>query len=72
LLPLCLIVAALAALNLEKAVFEIMAGLDHQGTANDDAYFVVLLLTFGSIYAFPVLAVMWIVQLVRKRRNPAR
>jgi hypothetical protein len=67
-LPLCLIVAALAALNLEKAVFEIMAGLHHPGTANDDAYVVLLLLTFGSLYAFPVLAVLWIVQLVRKRR----
>jgi hypothetical protein len=67
-LPLCLIVAALAALNLEKAVFEIMAGLHHQGTANDDAYLVVLLLTFGSLYAFPVLALLWIVLLVRKRR----
>lgn len=67
-LPLCLIVAALSLLNLEKAVFEIMAGLQTPGTANDDAYLVVLLLALGSLYAFPVLAVLWAVLLVRARR----
>jgi hypothetical protein len=50
LLPMALIVATLAALNLEKAVFEIMGGL-RQPTANDGAYAIVVLLTFLSFYA---------------------
>lgn len=53
LMPMMLIVAVLALLNLEKAVFNIMGGLT-QGTANDGAYLVVLLLAFFSVYAFPV------------------
>lgn len=53
LLPMMVIIAALALLNLERAVFNIMGGLT-KGTANDGAYFVILLLTFISVYAFPV------------------
>ena len=44
LLPLTIIVTALVALNLEKAVFEIMGG-NRQQTQNDAAYFILMLIT---------------------------
>lgn len=53
LLPMMVIIAALALLNLERAVFNIMGGLT-RGTANDGAYLVILLLSLISVYAFPV------------------
>jgi hypothetical protein len=52
LLPMMVIIAALAFLNLERAVFNIMGGLT-RATANDGAYLVILLLSLISIYAFP-------------------
>ncbi|HEY9430136.1 MAG TPA: hypothetical protein VI260_01475 [Blastocatellia bacterium] len=45
LLPLTVIVVTLTALNLERAVFEVMAGIGRNPTANDGAYFVLLLLS---------------------------
>lgn len=58
LLPLSLIVAALTALNLEKAVFEIMAGLHgKERTPNDAAYAVMIALTGISFYASPFLLI---------------
>ncbi|HTE19401.1 MAG TPA: hypothetical protein VK689_13585 [Armatimonadota bacterium] len=55
LLPIMLIIASLAFLNLERGVFEIMGGL-RQRTAADDAYGVLLLLTFLSFWGgLPVL-----------------
>ncbi|MEM9692952.1 MAG: hypothetical protein AAGA56_10430 [Myxococcota bacterium] len=57
-LPLALIVVTLAALNLERAVFSIMAGLrDH--TANDGAYQVVVTLAVGSVFVAPVLVSLY-------------
>lgn len=56
LLPLTLIVTALTALNLEHVVFKIMAGLeDHERSANDAAYTILILITTVSIFASPVL-----------------
>jgi hypothetical protein len=57
LVPLMLIVASLALLNLEHVVFRIMGGLaDSDRSANDGAYMVVLLLTWLSVFgAIPVL-----------------
>ncbi|MBC8136374.1 MAG: hypothetical protein H8F28_10855 [Fibrella sp.] len=56
LLPICLIIATLTALNLEKAVFEIMAGLHgKKPTPNDAAYGVLVALTVISFYASPFL-----------------
>lgn len=55
LLPLVVIVTALAALNLEQAVFQIMGGLDREPTAADQAYEVVFLLSVLSFLAAPVL-----------------
>ncbi len=47
LLPICLIINALAFLNLEHVVFNIMGG-NSQQSGNENAYFVVLLLTVAS------------------------
>ncbi|QKK01268.1 MAG: hypothetical protein HND55_00590 [Pseudomonadota bacterium] len=56
LLPLILIVIALTALNLEHVVFRLMSGIrEHEKSANDLAYGVVVMLTFLSIWAAPVL-----------------
>jgi hypothetical protein len=56
LLPLTLIVAVLAALNLEHVVFKIMAGLeDHEKSANDGAYMILLVITYFSVMASPIL-----------------
>ena len=59
LLPLTLIVSALTALNLEHAVFEIMAGLDSEQTQNDAAYFILILITGFSVIAFPILLISY-------------
>lgn len=70
LLPLTAIVAALTALNLERAVFNIMGGLDKQ-TAGDGAYLILILLTTASVVLLPLLAIGYIVQVVsawKKRR----
>jgi hypothetical protein len=68
LLPLTLIVATLTALNLEHVVFKIMAGLeDHEKSVNDGAYAVLLIITYFSVMAFPVLLVLygWLIYRVR-------
>lgn len=60
LLPLTLIVAALAALNLEHVVFKIMAGLeDHEKSANDSAYMILIVITYFSVLASPALLTMY-------------
>jgi hypothetical protein len=45
LLPLTMIVTALSALNLERAVFDIMGGMHSSGTSHDTAYGIVIGLT---------------------------
>ncbi len=56
LLPLTLIVTLLTILNLEHVVFKIMAGLeDHERSANDSAYMILLLITTFSVMASPIL-----------------
>ena len=73
LLPLTLLVAALAALNLERAVFRIMGGL-RGGTANDGAYLVLLVITFFSTWAFAPLLIAYVSLVtitVRRRRAEA-
>lgn len=77
LLPLTLIVVALAGLNLERAVFDIMSGMRaDSGTANDAAYEILFLLTMLSTIAFPALMVAYVVLVViaqvrRRRARPA-
>jgi hypothetical protein len=57
-LPLVLIVTALAFLNLEHVVFQIMGGLEEtEASANDDAYMVLLVLTWASVWVAPVLLI---------------
>ena len=66
LLPLCVIVVSLLALNLEHVVFQIMAGIrDEDRSANDDAYAVVFLLSMLATLCFPFvlaayLALTWL------------
>ncbi|MBL8204449.1 MAG: hypothetical protein JNM09_09480 [Blastocatellia bacterium] len=57
LLPITLIIVTLTALNLERAVFDLMAGIRENGGANDEAYAVLVFLTFWSVILFvPILA----------------
>ena len=58
LLPLTIIVTALVVLNLEKAVFEIMGG-NMQKTQNDAAYMILMLISFFSVLASPVLLILY-------------
>jgi hypothetical protein len=61
LLPLTLIVTTLTALNLERAVFDIMGGFrDQAGTASDSAYAVLVAITFVSIVLFVPLSLCYI------------
>jgi hypothetical protein len=59
LLPICGIIVILTILNLEKVVFDIMAGFIHP-SSNDGAYAILIGLTIGSIYTFPFLAVFYL------------
>lgn len=59
LLPLALVVVALTMLNLEKAVFDVMAGLREDGSPGDVAYLVLFLLTTGSFVLSPILALLY-------------
>lgn len=70
LLPLCLIIATLTFLNLEKAVFEIMAGVKAKpGTANDSAYVVLILLTVISVYGSPFLLLTYLYQIWNRQQD---
>jgi len=64
LLPLTVIVTALAALNLEKAVFEIMGG-NMQQTQNDAAYFILLVITVLSVILSPIMLIIYCVLVYR-------
>ena len=69
LLPLVLIVTGLTALNLEKAVFEIMGGIRNQ-TPHDVSYVFLIVITTFSVVISPVLLIIWLVQVGRARRSP--
>lgn len=60
-LPLTIIVFALTALNLERAVFDLMAGNEGDGTSADDAYGVLFLLSFVSFWITPVMLLLYFV-----------
>jgi hypothetical protein len=71
LLPLVLIVVALAVLNLEHVVFDMMGGMrPEQRSANDAAYDIVLMLSILSVYAAPVLFMAYIVLALRATPGP--
>ena len=68
LLPLALIVVALAALNLEHVVFALMSGIrPEQRSPNDPSYGIVTALAFFSFLASPFLlaAYLWLVYRAR-------
>ena len=68
-LPLTIIVSALAALNLEHVVFRIMAGLtEDEKSANDAAYTILLIITYFSYLASPVLLLTYIVMIFKRRK----
>jgi hypothetical protein len=61
LLPLALIVVALAALNLEHVVFSLMSGIrPEQRSANDLSYGIVTAMAFFSFLASPFLLVAYL------------
>ncbi|MEM6582923.1 MAG: hypothetical protein AAF699_16705 [Pseudomonadota bacterium] len=66
LLPLSMIVVALSILNLEHAVFQIMAGNPMPPTAGDLSYFVVLLLSFFAFITLPITVVLYLVAIYQK------
>jgi hypothetical protein len=70
LLPLTIIVTALAALNLEKAVFEIMGG-NMQQTQNDAAYFILLIITVLSVVLSPIMLILYCVLVYQARKTRA-
>ncbi|HSM13361.1 MAG TPA: hypothetical protein VLA66_04780, partial [Thermoanaerobaculia bacterium] len=63
-------VAALSLLNLERAVFDVMGGIE-ETTPADDAYGLLVLLSLLSMVLAPVLAVGYVamVWVRRKRRS---
>lgn len=73
LLPLALIVTALAALNLEHVVFRIMAGVSpEERSANDGAYFILILITWFSFLASPLLLLGYLAAIFRAHYRPKR
>lgn len=73
LLPLALIVMALAMLNLEHVVFNLMSGIRaEEQSANDAAYMVVVVLSFFSFTASPLLAIAYLWLVFHRRQSLAR
>ncbi len=69
-LPLTVIVFALLALNLEGAVFAIMAGIPESRTANDAAYGVLFVLGLLSyLFLIPLLIAYFVITFQRWRRR---
>lgn len=72
LLPLVLIVVALSLLNLEHAVFNLMAGITEPRTPGDLAYRVVLTLGLFSVIAFGPLLIAYVAAVFVARKRRAR
>jgi hypothetical protein len=73
LLPLAAIVFGLTLLNLERAVFDIMAGLDPAGgTSADAAYAVLFAITIMSYTLTPVMAGLYLVAVILAHRSRSR
>ena len=69
LLPLAIIVFSLTALNLERAVFDLMAGISPtEGTSADTAYSVLFTLSLFSYLASPVMVLLYFVAIYNARR----
>lgn len=73
LLPLTVIVFGLTALNLERAVFDVMAGIDPvAGTSADDAYAILFLISLLSFYIAPVMLVLYVAAIILVRSSSGR
>jgi len=68
LLPVAGIVTALTVLNLERAVFNVMAGLREDATPADTSYFALFLLTALAIFSFPALLIAYLAAIFVRRR----
>lgn len=69
LLPLALIVVALAMLNLEHVLFDLMAGIREQDQSSaDTAYGIVFMLAVLSYVSAPILLIGYIIAVVRAFR----
>ncbi len=72
LLPIVFIINILTLLNLEHAVFQIMAGLrGSEPTVNDSAYQILMLITLLSYILLPILVIMygWFVYKARMKSS---
>lgn len=70
LLPLSAIVLALALLNLEHVIFEIMAGIrEEDKSPNDIAYIVVFTLSILAYALFPVTVICYGIEIYRRRNR---
>ncbi|HLY68242.1 MAG TPA: hypothetical protein VKR53_00855 [Puia sp.] len=58
LMPICLIISTLAILNLDRVVFNLMAGI-RQPSSHDYSYFVLLILSFFSYFLLPFLLTLY-------------
>ena len=67
LLPICLIISVLTALNLHRVVFNIMGGMRTE-TPHDSAYMVLLMLTGLSIILIGPLIISYCVGIYRRNR----
>jgi hypothetical protein len=72
LLPLALIVVALAILNLEHVIFDLMAGIrEEDRSANDAAYAFVFGLAYLSFISAPFLAGAYVICVILARKRAA-
>ncbi|MBX3180930.1 MAG: hypothetical protein KF886_26580 [Candidatus Hydrogenedentes bacterium] len=70
-LPLALIVAALAVLNLEHVVFDLMAGIRPEDQSpHDAAYNVLIFMTLLSYISSPLLLIMYLVAIGKAWTGP--
>ena len=65
LLPVCIIIATLTALNLERAVFAIMGGI-RENTSNDRAYGTLIFLTVLSMFAAVPLLIGYLIAIYKR------
>ncbi len=69
-LPITFIVTLLTALNLERAVFDIMGGT-RERTSHDGAYGILIMITVSSMMLFVPLLIGYIAILMQKRKSAA-
>lgn len=68
LMPMCLIIATLTALNLHRVVFNIMGGVRNP-TPHDSAYHILVLLTVVSTFLSIPLLLAYVVGIYRRRKR---